>query len=65
MVAEEPDGPGGERAGGGLLGIPAPGERIPAGKPVLTFFARGDSAAACEERLREIAADLDRRLHGG
>jgi predicted ATP-grasp superfamily ATP-dependent carboligase len=45
--------------------IPAPGERIPSGKPVLTFFARGDSAAACEEALREMTGDLDRLLHGG
>ncbi len=45
--------------------IPSPDEPIPAGKPLLTFFAKGDSAAACEERLREVAADLDRRLHGG
>jgi predicted ATP-grasp superfamily ATP-dependent carboligase len=38
--------------------IPAAGERIPAGRPVLTIFARGPSAADCEDRLRQIAADL-------
>jgi predicted ATP-grasp superfamily ATP-dependent carboligase len=45
--------------------IPAPETPIRAGKPVLTFFARGNSVAACEEALREMAADLDRRLYGG
>jgi uncharacterized protein len=42
--------------------IPACGERIEAGKPVLTFFAAADSTAACEDALRQIAADLDRWL---
>ena len=42
--------------------IPAAGERIPAGRPVLTFFAAASSASACEEALRDIAADLDRWL---
>jgi predicted ATP-grasp superfamily ATP-dependent carboligase len=42
--------------------IPAPGEKIRAGRPVLTFFARADSPAACEAKLREVAGDLDRRL---
>jgi uncharacterized protein len=42
--------------------IPAAGERIEAGKPVLTFFAAADSAAACEDALRQIAVDLDRWL---
>jgi predicted ATP-grasp superfamily ATP-dependent carboligase len=44
--------------------IPAAGERIPAGRPILTFFSRGNSAADCEDRLRQIAADL-RSLGGG
>ncbi|HTU93312.1 MAG TPA: ATP-grasp domain-containing protein [Gemmataceae bacterium] len=42
--------------------IPAAGEHIEAGKPILTFFAAADSPSACEERLRQIAADLDRWL---
>src|SRR5262249_28035490 len=45
--------------------IPVAGARIHAGRPVLTFFAHGDSEAACLVRLREIAADLDSRLFGG
>jgi predicted ATP-grasp superfamily ATP-dependent carboligase len=44
--------------------IPEAGERLAAGKPVLTFFARGESAASCEEKLREMAGDLDRWLYG-
>ncbi len=46
----------------GFADIPAAGERIEAGKPVLTFFAAADSPAACEDALRQIAADLDRWL---
>lgn len=42
--------------------IPAAGERIEAGKPVLTFFAEADSVSACEDVLRQIAAGLDRWL---
>jgi predicted ATP-grasp superfamily ATP-dependent carboligase len=42
--------------------IPAAGERICAGRPVLTYFARGESVRACEDKLRQIAAHLDRRL---
>ncbi len=42
--------------------IPAIGARIPAGRPVLTFFAASSSASACEEALRAIAADLDHWL---
>jgi uncharacterized protein len=42
--------------------IPPAGERIAAGRPVLTFFARGDTPAACGDELRRTAADLDRRL---
>jgi predicted ATP-grasp superfamily ATP-dependent carboligase len=42
--------------------IPAAGERIEAGKPVLTFFAAADSPSACEAALRQIATDLDRWL---
>jgi predicted ATP-grasp superfamily ATP-dependent carboligase len=42
--------------------IPAAGERIPAGRPVLTYFAAASSTSACEDALRDIAADLDRWL---
>jgi uncharacterized protein len=44
--------------------VPAVGTPIGAGKPILTFFSRGDSVAACEESLRETAADLDPWLYG-
>jgi hypothetical protein len=45
--------------------IPAAGEVIPAGRPVLTFLTGGDSPVACEQRLRQIAADLDPWLYRG
>ncbi len=44
--------------------IPAAGERLKAGGPILTLFARGDTVATCREALRRIAVDLDRRLFG-
>ncbi len=44
--------------------VPAAGTPFRAGKPVLTFFARGNSLPACEEALRETATDLDRWLYG-
>jgi predicted ATP-grasp superfamily ATP-dependent carboligase len=46
----------------GFADIPAAGERIEAGRPILTFFARAGSSSACEDALRSIAADLDRWL---
>jgi predicted ATP-grasp superfamily ATP-dependent carboligase len=42
--------------------IPAAGERIEAGRPILTFFVRAGSFSDAEDSLRRIAADLDRRL---
>jgi predicted ATP-grasp superfamily ATP-dependent carboligase len=42
--------------------IPHGGERIEAGRPVLTFFAEAESQAACRAALQETARDLDRRL---
>jgi predicted ATP-grasp superfamily ATP-dependent carboligase len=42
--------------------IPAPGELIPRGRPVLTFFVRKTELDACEGALRAIADDLTRRL---
>jgi predicted ATP-grasp superfamily ATP-dependent carboligase len=44
--------------------IPAPGERIEAGQPIVTLLARGSTLEACEETLRQRAGDLDRRLFG-
>jgi predicted ATP-grasp superfamily ATP-dependent carboligase len=46
----------------GFADIPVAGEHIEAGKPILTFFAAADTPAACEDALRQIAADLDRWL---
>jgi predicted ATP-grasp superfamily ATP-dependent carboligase len=45
--------------------IPMAGETIVAGRPILTCFATADSLAVCEESLRQIAVDLDRRLFKG
>ena len=42
--------------------IPAPGEPIKAGWPVLTFFARAPTEEACLQKLQQIAKDLDRWL---
>jgi predicted ATP-grasp superfamily ATP-dependent carboligase len=42
--------------------IPHPGERIAAGRPILTFFVRAESAAACIGKLRAIARHLDHWL---
>jgi predicted ATP-grasp superfamily ATP-dependent carboligase len=44
--------------------IPAVGTVIPRGKPILTFFATARAVEECEERLRQIACNLDRRLFG-
>jgi predicted ATP-grasp superfamily ATP-dependent carboligase len=40
--------------------IPAAGMEIPAGQPVLSFFARADTPEQCVARLRATAADLER-----
>ncbi|MFL5242247.1 MAG: ATP-grasp domain-containing protein [Gemmataceae bacterium] len=45
--------------------IPQANQLINKGRPILTFFAEGDSRARCLEILKETAADLDRRLFGG
>jgi len=42
--------------------IPHAGEPIEARRPILTFFARATSEAACLAELKAIAADLDRWL---
>lgn len=39
--------------------IPRPGQRFEPGRPVLTFFARASTLAACLDLLRRIADDLD------
>jgi predicted ATP-grasp superfamily ATP-dependent carboligase len=44
--------------------IPHAGERIAAGRPILTFFVRAASPPACRAALRQTAADLDQRLFG-
>jgi predicted ATP-grasp superfamily ATP-dependent carboligase len=44
--------------------VPRDGQRIRAGSPILTFFARADSVAGCIDTLKQIAADLDRWLLG-
>jgi predicted ATP-grasp superfamily ATP-dependent carboligase len=45
--------------------IPQPGEHIPTGRPILTFFARAETVAACLASLRRTAAALDRQLFAG
>jgi predicted ATP-grasp superfamily ATP-dependent carboligase len=42
--------------------IPSAGQRIEAGRPVLTFFAVGGSPAGCRDNLLQMAADLDQWL---
>jgi predicted ATP-grasp superfamily ATP-dependent carboligase len=44
--------------------IPQPGELIPMSRPILTFFARAETVAACVDSLRQTAATLDHRLFG-
>lgn len=48
-----------------LADVPAAGERIPAGRPVLTAFAAGDSGEECERRLAQRVAEVVRRLYDG
>ena len=45
--------------------IPAPGEAIEAGSPVLTFFTSAPSAEECRRRLQSRAAELDRLFAPG
>jgi hypothetical protein len=42
--------------------IPQAGEPIRKGCPILTFFSRAASPAACQDSLRETAAALDHCL---
>ena len=48
-----------------LADIPAAGETIRAGQPVLTMFAAAASHSDCEERLSERRREVLRRLSGG
>jgi predicted ATP-grasp superfamily ATP-dependent carboligase len=48
-----------------LADIPAAGERIPAGRPVLTAFAAGDSDEDCRRGLADRVAEVVRRLYDG
>jgi uncharacterized protein len=42
--------------------IPRTGQRIAAGRPVITMFATAATVAECRSRLREVAAEIDARL---
>jgi predicted ATP-grasp superfamily ATP-dependent carboligase len=42
--------------------IPAAGELLKAGQPILTLLSAGSSLESCRETLRRRAADLDRWL---
>lgn len=44
--------------------VPRPGEQVPRGKPVLTFFARAATEAACVAALQKQATALDQCLFG-
>jgi predicted ATP-grasp superfamily ATP-dependent carboligase len=46
-----------------LADIPQTGEVIPAGHPVLTVFAAGDSLESCEDRLAARVAEVEARLY--
>ncbi len=46
-----------------LADIPASGESIPAGGPVLTVLASGDDMVRCEQNLEAIQAEVGRRLY--
>ena len=46
-----------------LADLPAPGERIPAGSPVLTLRTIGGSIEDCEVRLRHAAEELAKELY--
>ena len=49
----------------GFADIPAAGQVVKEGRPVLTFFARAADAASCREELRRVAYNLDRLFLGG
>ena len=55
-------GPAGEMPA--FADIPPAGQRIEAGKPILTIFARAADIEGCLETLRRVARDLDAVLFG-
>ncbi len=42
--------------------VPAAGTRIPARRPIMTLFAKGQDANEVERQLRDRAAEIERRL---
>jgi predicted ATP-grasp superfamily ATP-dependent carboligase len=44
--------------------IPAAGQRIEIGRPILTVFARASSPASCLKILKRTAGELDQALYG-
>jgi len=55
----------GERGWPELADIPCPGTSIPAGAPLLTIFAAGDSQTDVLDRLRHRAAAVDANVSAG
>lgn len=45
-----------------LADIPAPGEQIGRGRPVVTLFERADSIGECYDALRERATEIERAI---
>ncbi len=43
--------------------IPGPGQRIEAGRPILTFFTHAETSSSCLEQLRLLAGQLERELY--
>ncbi len=43
--------------------LPHPGERIDAGRPILTLFADGDDVESCVAALRRRAAEVEASLY--
>ncbi|HMC11139.1 MAG TPA: hypothetical protein VKH44_07605, partial [Pirellulaceae bacterium] len=48
----------------GLADLPHIGEPLPAGQPVVTVFAEGDSLATVEAELRRRVATIQRLITG-
>ena len=46
-----------------MADLPHPGERIDAGRPILTLFADGADVDSCLGELRASAAALEARLY--
>jgi hypothetical protein len=43
--------------------IPAAGERIPPGRPILSLFSKANSRDGCWDNLRQMVQDLDSWLY--